>query len=176
MGNGSNSQTLYDLANYLFKGYGVEITNYRLYRLCLLRALCRKHLPRGSSSNATNEHQELPDDFWASVSKTTTTMMKEAVSDDDHKEETFKTLKKMMASDMDKYGAFQMLEDAAMVKAEKEIDVCIAEAQGMVSSLAVDYLDRTRLSQIPEPTTRSGSSSGGPSAQSRPIARSTTRT
>ncbi|KAE8218262.1 hypothetical protein CF319_g7830 [Tilletia indica] len=147
IGKGGNTQTVAELANLLFKSYGVDVTHYRVHRLCLLRALTAKMLKQRSDEDS--ENWDLPEDFWTAVSKKTTALMDESTIDSERKAETFATLLKIMAQDKKKYGDFDVLEDAAMVKAERELDMCIAEAQGLVVTSAVDYLDRTQLSQVP---------------------------
>ncbi|KAK0520245.1 hypothetical protein OC842_007163 [Tilletia horrida] len=122
--NEEDSRNAYETLQDWFKNYGIDITEYRVYRVVLLRALAQKQIKN------INGEPKLPESWWTHVSEITTAMMRDAISDEAEKADIVEQLEQLMRADQAKYGAFDIPQDEEMVKAERELDACIAEAQG----------------------------------------------
>ncbi|KAL9937811.1 hypothetical protein V8E36_003356 [Tilletia maclaganii] len=133
----ADSRNAYDTAAEWFKSYSIDVTLYRVYRLVVLRATAKENMVQ------VNGQWSLPPNFWTTVSTRTTRIMNESMKGPDEKLAICKAMDALVEADKQEYGDFEVLQDESMVKAEREIDLCVLEAGGPRPSSHVEVRRRT---------------------------------
>ncbi|KAK0523274.1 hypothetical protein OC842_006208, partial [Tilletia horrida] len=122
--NEDDSRNAYETLQEWVKNYGIDITERRVYRVVLLRAMALKELKK------TKGDAKLPDNWWTLVSSITSKLLQDSLEDDDTRTAVVQSMERMVQADKAKFGAFEIVQDEAMLKAERELDACVLEAQG----------------------------------------------